>query len=169
MQQYYKTSTAETWDSFKRPLQIVLKLLQPETAFEYGPGVSTDIISTYPSIISVESVEHDKVWYNKNSEKGNKKTTLYYQPDLSLYAETIDCGQHEKYDIIFIDGVVRQKCLFLSKDKVSDHGVVMLHDAERFEYKDAINFYKHKFFTDKGNTVVLTDNDIISYKLESVL
>lgn len=139
--------------------------LKPRRIFEYGPGVSTKIMSTYP-VEAIDSVEHDKAWYEKYKWELDS-ANLIYQPQIELYPDTP--GRFEKYDLIFVDGREREKCLYVARGRLEHTGVVMLHDAERPSYREMINTFKFKFFTDEGHTVTLTDNLVTSYKLEAAL
>lgn len=158
--------SARSWDSFKPTLEKVLKIINPKYVFEYGPGVSTKTIAFHPGVEIVDSVEHDVAWYERHrwSMPDNVRITL--QPVLEAYPETM--GRTDKYDLIFVDGRERESCLYVAKSRLNDGGVVMLHDAERPAYKEIIDTYKYKFFTDNGSTVTMTDNDITAMRLEQL-
>jgi hypothetical protein len=53
----------------------------------------------------------------------------------------------------------------VAKARLNEGGVVILHDAERPNYKEMINTYKFKFWQDEGHTVVLTDNSTTAMRL----
>lgn len=151
-----KLETAPTWDSFKDTLYKVLDAIKPKTIFEYGPGVSTGIMALYPTVEWIDSVEHARAWYEKYRWEMPDNVKIHFQPQMELYPETP--GRFEKYDIIFVDGREREKCLYVSRSRMNEDGVVILHDAERPSYKEMIDTFKFKFFTDGGHTVVLTDS-----------
>lgn len=148
--------TASSWDSFKDALYKVLGSLNPKTVFEYGPGTSTSIMALYPSIEFIDSVEHNLAWYNKYKWEMPENVNIIFQPNMEIYPETP--GRIEKYDMIFVDGREREKCLYVAKSRLNEGGVVILHDAERPNYKEPMNFYKFMFLQDDGHTAILTDN-----------
>jgi len=135
--------TASSWDSFKVALYKVLDALKPKTIFEYGPGTSTSIMAIYPSVEFIDSVEHNRAWYEKYRWDMPENVHIMYQPVLEVYPETT--GRVEKYDLIFVDGREREKCLYVAKARLNEGGVVILHDAERPNYQEPMKFYKYKF------------------------
>lgn len=159
-------STASAWDSFKDALYKVLDALKPKTVFEYGPGTSTSIMAIYPSMELIDSVEHNLAWYNKYKWEMPENVQLIYQPNMELYPEVP--GRREKYDLIFVDGREREKCLYVAKARLNDGGVVILHDAERQNYQEMINSYKFQFWQDMGHTVILTDSHMTALRLSGV-
>lgn len=159
-------STASSWDSFKDALYKTLEAIKPKTIFEYGPGTSTSIMAIYPSVELIDSVEHNQAWYNKYKWEMPENVNIMYQPVLEVYPEVK--GRMDKYDLIFVDGREREKCLYVAKDRLNEGGVVILHDAERPNYQEMINTYKFRFWQDEGHTVCLCDNNITAMKLESV-
>lgn len=162
-----KLETAPTWDSFKDSLYRVLKAVNPRYIFEYGPGVSTGIMALYPSVELIDSVEHNESWFNKYRWEMPDNVNIVYQPSMELYPETP--GRRDNYDLIFVDGREREKCLYVSRGRLILNGVVMLHDAERPSYKEMIDTFRFKFFTDGGHTVTLTDSSMTAMRLEGAL
>lgn len=156
-------TTASSWDSFKFALYKALDAMKPKTVFEYGPGTSTSIMAIYPSIELIDSVEHNLQWFNKWKWEMPENVKLIYQPQMELYPETP--GRLEKYDLIFVDGREREKCLYVAKHRLNESGFVILHDAERPNYREMIETYKYKFWQDDGHTVLLTDNSATGMRL----
>lgn len=148
-------STADSWVSYKPTLILLLNNLLPSRCFEWGSGKSTKIISDHPVVNTLDSVEHNPEWISKLTGTLNEKVNLIHEPDECLYA--LVQGRFDKYDLVFIDGNIRDFCLLKAKKLLEENGVVILHDAERYEYQSGINFYKYKFWRDCGHTVVLTD------------
>lgn len=155
--------TASSWDSFKFALYKVLDAIKPKTVFEYGPGTSTSIMAIYPTVEIIDSVEHNLQWYNKWKWEMPENVNLIYQPQMELYPET--AGRCKKYDLIFIDGREREKCLYVARSRMNDSGVVILHDAERPNYQEMIGSYKYKFWEDDGHTAILTDSCYVASKI----
>lgn len=155
--------TASSWDSFKDALYKVLEALKPKTVFEYGPGTSTSIMAIYPSIEIIDSVEHNEAWLNKWKWEMPENVLLLYQPNMEVYPETQ--GRLEKYDLIFVDGREREKCLYVAKHRLNKGGVVILHDAERPNYQEPMQFYSYKFLQDDGHTAILCDDSITAMRI----
>lgn len=155
--------TARSWDSFRVALIKVLEVTNPKTVFEYGPGVSTSIMSVHPSVEMIDSVEHNPAWFNKWRWEVADSVNLIYQPNMEMYPETE--GRVSKYDLIFVDGREREKCLYVAGGRLNEQGVVILHDAERANYQEPMSFYKHRFMQDNGNTAILCNNSVVASKL----
>lgn len=159
---------ARSIDSYRIILENILRKFNPNTVFEWGPGKSTEIISSYESVYLIDSVEHDINWYAITKEKleNNDKVRLILEEDRNLYYDTP--GRVTGYDLVFVDGRSREKCLDHAINILNEDGVVILHDAERPDYRYAIDMYKYKFWGDNGNTVVLTDSDNAGDKLNEM-
>jgi len=102
---------------------------------EWGSGYSTvELCKLDVNIVSVEHdfgwfvnivdlIDQDKVEYNCNATKDDYINV----PDL-------------EYDFILVDGVHRKECMERVKDL--NWKVLMLHDAERSEYKPMMDMFK---------------------------
>ncbi len=44
------------------------------------------------------------------------------------------------FDVIVVDGMARSLCLFLAADYISDKGIIILDDSQRWQYNDAQNY-----------------------------
>jgi hypothetical protein len=70
------------------------------------------------------------------------------------------------YDLIFIDGREREKCLMVAQGKLKPNGIVIIHDAERESYQEWIKQYLFVFFEDGGHTAILTMSQATNERLE---
>lgn len=136
-------------------LLSILEYLQPKLILEFGSGKSTKVLSMYPSTVMVVSMEHDKVWYDKLKGELQENVILKLEPDLDTYATGFI---RMPYDLSFIDGRNRMRCLKESLKVVKDSGVILIHDADRERYRDEIKKYPFKIFTDDGCTVSIFQN-----------
>lgn len=156
---------AETWDSYKDTLINVLIEFQPKTILEWGSGDSTKMMSIYPSVESITTIEHDPEYFNK--QVGTlvcENVTRVLIKDLNLYPMA---GKNDApYDFIFIDGRRRVECL---KEASQMSNLVMLHDADRPRYTEGLDLYKHKIFTDRGCTCTMTNDEETFKRLKSCL
>lgn len=154
---------AKSMYSYSETLYKLLDEFKPQTAFEWGPGVSTQIISLYPSVEKLVSVENEIIFYDLLENLNFNNLVLRYCPDMGEY---VDALGEQFYDIIFIDGRTRTKCLH----KANGHSdIVILHDAAREEYREAIKSYKYQVWSDSGNTVVLTNDEKTNERILSIL
>ena len=155
--------------SYTKTLEMVLRLFNPQSIFEWGPGGSTVIMANHPSVKIIDTIEDKKFWYEKFKNetilqvKDSSKVHIIHQPDLNMYPHLIE----DKYDLIFVDGGPRVKCLNAATEKLKDKGIVILHDAERREYKEGYDLFKYKLFTDGGGTLVLTNNKVVMDEIKS--
>jgi|GEM_PF-6158693 len=117
--------------------------------FEFGSGGSTLFFSKYCK--QYISIEHDKKWYDQISEVIFKNTHnvdyQYVKVDSSVeplnngnppgrlqkYSDYIDyCSiinrDDVNYDIVFIDGVARQYCLYNALLNTNEKSFVLIHD-----------------------------------------
>lgn len=160
---------ADTWDSYKPTLYALLEACDPRHILEWGPGHSTDIMVNFRSVEKVVSIEHDPVYYEK------MKTRIYQDLDLALvenlddYATFPARGKKGPFDMIFVDGRNRARCLREAKALLKPGGFVLLHDADREQYQEAISEWPFKIFTDGGNTVALIADYDTHQKLNTVL
>ena len=55
------------------------------------------------------------------------------------------------FQLIFIDGRYRRRCLLAAKQALAPKGVVVLHDAHRVHYHESLDIYNHVYFIETGN------------------
>lgn len=144
---------AESMYSYSDTLYAILDAFKPRSVFEWGPGTSTQIIALYPSVESLKSVEHDENFYGVVSRLNLPNTTVCHRPSMDEYVNEIGSGNF--YDLIFIDGRDRARCLDVAS---ACSNLILLHDAARINYRDAVDSYRFQVWTDEGNTVALTDD-----------
>lgn len=158
---------AQTWDSYKNTLIRIFEYFKPESVFEWGVGSSTDTILGFDFIKSLDSVEGSSVWFDKYKHKTNERFRLIYEPNSLLYP--LVTGRFGEYDFIFVDGVKREKCLETAMNMLKENSIVMLHDANRPNYKSFIDMYKYGIFTDNGATVTMTRNREVYEEMSNLL
>lgn len=156
MNTYAVQKTARTWDSYKNPLLAALHALNPKSVLEYGPGESTKTFHAHESISTIDSIEHSPAWAEKLDRDKLFKMKLYVEPKHHKYPFV--AGRINAYDLIFIDGIERPTCISLAGFRLNRGGIVVVHDAERLEYKQAYELWGLKYFVDGGHTVFLTND-----------
>lgn len=124
---------------------------------EWGSGGSTVYFTKFLRNKKISytwtSLEYNKVWYNRISDvvKDDKRVKLvlfdvgntevkqrYTQmDDYVKYPATLG----KKYDVVFVDGRKRRRCVLEAAKLLKPGGVVLLHDARRTYYHSAFSVY----------------------------
>lgn len=132
---------------YMRPDEIraIEALLKPDwVVLEYGAGGST---TYFPKLVlRWMSRENNKAWFNKVKPECGPNVQLEYQPDLEKFILPPD----RPVQLAFVDGPAdpkhqgwRSKIL----TNLHDHhnvGFVLLHDAFRKEYEQAVNLFARR-------------------------
>ncbi|MBF0331990.1 MAG: class I SAM-dependent methyltransferase [Candidatus Omnitrophica bacterium] len=140
----------------------ILKDQKPGRCLEWGSGFST---LSFSSLLGQGgtwlSMEHDKSWaetvvqMNKDSRVKVKCVVPNHLPwsdehgdgtyeDMKDYVEAPSA--QKPFDLILVDGRARVACLKKAYEIMADDGVVILHDAERPYYQDAVRIFPFSFF-----------------------
>ncbi len=101
--------------------------LNDKTVLEWGAGNSSLFFSARAKIIC--SIEHNLEWYNKISSFKIANQDLQYR-DESKYVEAIK-DFNRKFDVIIIDGILREKCAVISLEFIMDGGLLILDNSDR--------------------------------------
>jgi len=122
--------------------------LKPEMSIlEFGSGNSTLYWSK--RVKKVESIEHDKSWYEKVKSMNlpaNANISLKKSGSHGDYTKYLNTSDTTNFSIILVDGVERVSCLKNNYTLLEDNGVMVLDDSEREEYLPGINFLVDKGF-----------------------
>lgn len=129
---------------------------------EWGSGGSTvyftDFLESQSIPYTWTSIEYNKMWYEKIKEAtkhkqavslvlfdvGNNNLKQRYIPmdEYVDYPKTLN----KKFDIIFVDGRKRRRCILEAKNLLKEDGVVLVHDARRHYYACARREYSNGVF-----------------------
>ncbi|MGB5696529.1 MAG: class I SAM-dependent methyltransferase [Polyangiales bacterium] len=143
----------------------LLQHIQPKRCLEWGCGRSTLF---FPDRLDDDatwlSIEHNPAWHQKILGQLQRHHTrlVLAEPNATRWDDTRGDGSYDDFrdyvesqsdagpfDFILIDGRARRDCLEKAKSLVSDHGVVVLHDANRKYLTDGLQGYEHQLlFTD---------------------
>jgi len=105
------------------------------TFLEWGSGYST--VELCKLDVNILSVEHDFHWFVKIVDLIDQDKVEYHcNVAKTDYINVPDLY----YDFILVDGIHRKECMERVKDL--KWNVLMLHDAERPEYKPYMDMYK---------------------------
>ncbi|MBX4189767.1 hypothetical protein KW791_00495 [Candidatus Parcubacteria bacterium] len=153
---------AKSMHSYAETLYAILDEFKPRVCFEWGPGTSTQIMALHPSVQRLDSVENEQIFYDLIERLHYDNVNFHYFREMDEYVEALKGN----YDFVFIDGRDRSRCLDVAK---KHSPIVMLHDAARSDYRQAIHEYQFKVWTDFGQTVSLTNNIQVYSRLKSAL
>ncbi len=147
-------------------LLAILETLSPARCLEWGCGGSTKaILERCPFVEEYVSVEHVGAWYEKvKTQVTDPRLSLHHVPA----DEPLPPGEHphpavvawdaraevepaimrsyvefpatlgKRFDFVLVDGRARRFCLATGFELLRSGGVVVLHDAQREQYHDAI-------------------------------
>ena len=136
----------------------ILKHKKPRFCLEWGAGYSTVFFPRLcePGSVWV-SIEHNPKWVEHLKSKiDTGKVKIYTVTEDKPYFGDGDLesfGSYVKFpeklgmrfDFILIDGRARKYCLYEAKKLLNAGGIVVLHDANRGEYQDALKEYPYSF------------------------
>lgn len=128
----------QPWLSISALLFLDERLNSNLRVLEYGAGNSTIYFSGKCAL--VESIEHDKKWFDYTRNLINAENSeIHFHPlgDNYINASHLFEGM---FDVILIDGRLRVECAKSSVEKLSPRGVLILDDSEREKYSDARDF-----------------------------
>lgn len=157
-------------------LERITAWKKPRVTFEWGPGLNTEMFSSYAD--KVYSVEHDKNWLDMYKKKHVKNANLIYSPlhdnsFLEYPKEVTKVKEH--VDLAFVDGRCRAQCIEYSKKKGVP--IVVMHDSLHFETmtptvdsapprfnedtfcKNGYHFYAYFVEVVDLRTIILLDNE----------
>lgn len=112
--------------------------------FEFGSGNS----SLYWSGVAKEivTVENDKEWYDSRLGQKKENMKMLYRELGEGYHKSIE-EENGSFDVVVIDGRLRDKCCESAIKKVAPDGLIILDNSERVgkedEYKRAIGILKN--------------------------
>ncbi len=135
---------------------------------EWGTGYSTKY---YPDILKEkgikfiwDSIEYDVRWSDAIANLDlSEGVTIYLfdEPILRIDDRRALRGFEmndyvkfplrlkRKYDLIFIDGTKRVRCMEIALKILKKDGIVILHDAQRVSYNDGVKLYNGKKLSHK--------------------
>ncbi len=66
--------------------------------------------------------------------------------DFAGYAAEVTSFPRKSFDVIVVDGMARSLCLYIAAEYVSDDGIIILDNSDRWQYNDL----QHYLIDDKG-------------------
>jgi SAM-dependent methyltransferase len=132
-------------------IENTLREYKKVDVLEWGSGRSTNY---FPELLQTEgiectwtSLEHDPKWAAEVQKRGTKGVKVILAgKDTPEYLQPKGL-----YDVIYVDGRNRVKCLQHAKSILKPDGIVILHDAEREKYIPGFKGYQgHTIITGKA-------------------
>lgn len=111
------------------------RLRPAHSVFEYGAGHSTLFFAE--RCATVTSVEHDRGWFDAVRGLAPANATVLHRDAGPAYWQAIGDGGAQ-HDVVLIDGICRERCLAVAARALSPAGVMLLDDADRPAYADAL-------------------------------
>ena len=138
--------------------------------FEYGAGNSSIYLSQF--VDHIVSIENDKNWFDYLSSRITDNVSLIYA-DNHEYVEQIESSD-ALYDIIIIDGIRRNECASKAIHYLTDDGVIIFDDSERFHYNTGYTFlinqgFKRIDFTGFAPCSLNLNSTSVFYKSNNIL
>ena len=125
----------------------LLQRFKEVDVLEWGIGTSTKYFTDLLDKVGIKytwtGIEHNKEWYERVQGwcgRNDKIKLVLADTDSKEYLEP-----GGKYDVIYIDGRNRVKCLKSAKKMLKPDGVVLLHDAQRERYQEGFNGYEWRY------------------------
>jgi len=136
-------------------------LTKTMNVFEWGAGGSTIFLAR--RVANLVTIEHDSDWYkyvkealeynslsptvslippSSPSGKGDcarSGVKMYQGLSFEDYVQAIDEFPPNHFDAVLVDGRAREACLAIAETKLRPGGILILDNAERTEYKAAID------------------------------
>jgi hypothetical protein len=118
---------------------IAERLNNTMNIFEFGSGNST--LYYAGKTATVDSVEHDRFWYDTIKKNMPQNVQLFYCElvyggDYCKFA----AGTGLKYDMLIVDGRDRVNCCINNIGALKAGGIIVLDDSERSQYAPGIGF-----------------------------
>lgn len=111
--------------------------------FEYGCGMGTHWWAERSRHVDV--VEHNPDWIRQISDGISERVNLMHRVPGVDYAEAVSESGYP-YDVIVVDGKVREDCCRHSIHHLTESGIIVLDDTDREVRKGAIKYLKNQGF-----------------------
>jgi hypothetical protein len=118
----------------------LIKERKLEYCLEWGSGESTIYFPTRHEEIKLwQAVEHQDKWVYFVTKRMNRKNTV-----IRFKREEDYLNIYGSWDLILVDGILRNECLSRAQELIKKDGIVLLHDSQRRDYDKGVALYKHK-------------------------
>ncbi len=125
-------------------IPILMEALKdnPKNILEWGTGLSTSLMSLMCPNASIVAIEHNYKWflYYNYKFRNNANVSVVYVPNIKNYSN-YPLGLRGCFDLVFVDGMDRNKCLVVANAKLVVGGRIILHDVDRKEYLKGVGLF----------------------------
>lgn len=137
--------------------EILMNLtIAPTSILEWGSGLSTYVLYHFGRAWDCEyllSIDHNHA-YQQMRLACLEPSPFFHFKSIDLKGGVWPWDQHlynyatypltlgREFDLIFVDGRRRNECLLVANQTLSNHGIVILHDAWRERYQPGISLFK---------------------------
>lgn len=146
--------------SFETLLKAIISRRSPRRILEWGAGRSTWLMRELLPEAEIISIEHDRRWYK------------HWQMRLDVDLRLVPLGDRYSnpevaglFDLIFVDGRWRRRCLEAAARLVKTDRVVLLHDAQREWYHSAFERFAFQLW-DEYDTVAFSHSPLDDIEAE---
>ena len=138
-------------DSFGNPMpwftypaaRFLSDRVRPELRIlEFGAGMGTMWWSG--RVREVVAIEHHTGWAKHVASHCTARIVHTSGDNASAYMQA--AHDHVSFDIVIVDGIFRNECLAVADEFLNDGGVIVLDDAQREEYSDAVAGVRRRGF-----------------------
>lgn len=133
-------------ESYSELLKKWCITIKPKRILEWGTGQSTFLMREMCPDAEIITIEHKKKYFDISYEYLKNKDIIMMLIDEIEYVTPMSKYSHPpvkgKFDLIFVDGRQRVKCMENSVNLLKKNGVLILHDSERAYYKRGINLFQ---------------------------
>ena len=110
--------------------------IRPELrVLEFGSGMGT--LWWSQRVREVVAIEHHAGWADHVASRCKARIVRANATDAEAYAQAAFEGA--PFDVIIVDGIFRQECMAIAPELLGHGGIVILDDAQRDEYRPAID------------------------------
>ena len=143
-----KDGNSVPWIAYPAIDFIKSRIKNDMKVFEYGSGAST---SWWARLVKeIDSVEHNEKWFELVQKTKPTNSNVFLETGEEYFSRIV--SMDKKYDIVFIDGLDRNKCVEPSLSGLKENGIIIWDDSQLEEYNSGYeilykNGFKHLFFT----------------------
>lgn len=125
------------WISYSATRRLAAFLDKDKTVLEFGSGMSTLWYAKRAG--KVVSIESSKPWYDNVSRMLKRydirNVDYYFAPTDDDYVRVPE--EHGCFDLVMVDGKLRDRCTAASLDKLSPGGIFYLDNSDRMASPDS--------------------------------
>ncbi len=150
MQSYYSKQSVDVagkplpWLTYPLIDFLGPRLNKTMSVFEFGAGYSTHWFAE--RVGNVESVEHEKIWVKLLEDQGLPANAQLHWKKLDDGYDSLVTDLSMTFDIILIDGRIRNACTKHAVSALKSNGVILFDNSDRADYIEAYNLLSDKGF-----------------------